>query len=340
MYKERFKSNQPIAYMMLNNTLKSQQLSHAYLFTGQRGSHMREAALLLAQTLVCPNRDVWACESCIVCQRIAKREYFDMIWIDGKDRTIKKEEILALQQQFMQTGLEQYDKKFYIIEHAERATPEALNSILKFLEEPAGESTTAILITENVENLLPTIISRCQMVSFSVGSFDDCIKELEQQEVDPFMAYIGTQIISDSHEVIQMLAKEEFNIAFKTLEQLVVHSNDSFRKGLFAIQKSLFQKNTDNKDTLFIFCELAIAFFKDAGAQRNHPFALTWWNDAIHSQRYYHISSKAMRVFAEGKDKIRRNVNLALLLDQMLIELAKFETIAKKEVKNESRIES
>ena len=115
-------------------------MSHALLLCGPRGTERRETAIFIAQSLVCQHSEEGlACEECESCQRIAQGQYADLIVLDGADRSIKKDEILSLQEQFSKTALEGNGKKIYILDHAENATPEALNSLLKFLEEPAGQ---------------------------------------------------------------------------------------------------------------------------------------------------------------------------------------------------------
>lgn len=341
MFKDVLKEQQPIVYQILLNSLKSNQLAHAYLFSGQRGSKMKEAAILLAQTLVCPNREGFACEKCDVCRRIKEGTYVDLIVINGKDRTIKKEEILDLQHQFIQTGLEMYSKKIYIIEHADRATPEALNSLLKFLEEPSGEDTTAILISENTDRLLPTIISRCQVLTFASLSAKLCESEAIANGVTPMHAYIASQFIKDVDVVLTLVESEAYQIAYDLFMGFIDEAKPHLYQGLVYLQKEgtltkaskekekdsdgpKNKKKTPEKDPkeLFsLFLDIAQVFFKDAS--QGKTVGDTWWNHHITSARYQSIAPAAMRVFSEGKDKIWRNVNLSLLLDQMIIELAK-----------------
>ena len=341
MFKQTLKTQQPIVYQILQNALQSNQLAHAYLFSGQRGTKMKETAILLAQTMVCPNRKDFACEECDVCRRVKEGTYVDLIVINGKDRTIKKEEILDLQHKFIQTGLEMYSKKIYIIEHADRATPEALNSLLKYLEEPSGEDTTAILISENADRLLPTIISRCQVLTFASLSANLCESEAVAHGITPLHAYITSQFIKDVDIVVSLTQSEAYLAAFDLFTGFIDESKSGLYHGLVFLQKDgtmtklsrdkdresdepKSKKKTPEKDPkeLFsLFLDIAQVFFKDASQGKTQGD--TWWNNHITSKRFQSIAPTAMRVFGEGKDKILRNVNLSLLLDQMIIELAK-----------------
>ena len=138
MFKERLCKQQPIAYQTLENALCQDRLAHAYMFNGPSGTGKKEAAYLLAQSILC-DAEGFACESCAICQRVLHDEYSDMIYLDGSTKAIKKEDIMKLQSAFSKTGLEGKGKKIYILDHAENATVDALNSLLKFLEEPNSD---------------------------------------------------------------------------------------------------------------------------------------------------------------------------------------------------------
>ena len=169
MFKDILREQQPVVYHTLRNALENDRLAHAYMFSGPSGTPKKETAYLLAQSLVC-GQPGFACETCDTCERIIHNEYADMIYLDGTSVSIKKDDILKLQHAFAKTGLEKTGKKIYVLDHAENATPDALNSLLKFLEEP-GSDMIAILIVEQLDRVLPTIISHNTMLpSFSAGS--------------------------------------------------------------------------------------------------------------------------------------------------------------------------
>ena len=172
MIKELLKEQQPVVYTTLKHALELDKLAHAYMFSGPAGTMKKEAAYLLAQSLVCSTHG-FACECCDTCKRIAANEFADLKYIDGTTTSIKKEDIVKLQKEFNKTGLETTGKKIYILDHAENATPDALNSLLKFLEEPTNDMT-AILIVEQMDRVLPTIISRCQNIPFTAPGFFSC----------------------------------------------------------------------------------------------------------------------------------------------------------------------
>lgn len=193
MDKQRFKQEQPIVYQMVSNALKHDHLAHAYLFTGPKGVNKRGAALLFAQSLVCEHvdEDGFACQECDSCKRLEKEESTNFFWL--KDRRIKKQDILDVQMYFQSTSMEKSNRRIYILEGFDQATPDASNSLLKFLEEPQP-GIFGILIADERSAVLPTIQSRCQWISFRPESplmIQTQLQEFIYEESAHVLAYSG-----------------------------------------------------------------------------------------------------------------------------------------------------
>lgn len=193
MDKQRFKQEQPIVYQMVSNALKRDHLAHAYLFTGPKGVDKRGAALLFAQSLVCEHvdEDGFACQECDSCKRLEKEESTNFFWL--KDRRIKKQDILDVQMYFQSTSMEKSNRRIYILEGFDQATPDASNSLLKFLEEPQP-GIFGILIADERSAVLPTIQSRCQWISFRPESplmIQTQLQEFIDEESAHVLVYSG-----------------------------------------------------------------------------------------------------------------------------------------------------
>lgn len=134
-------------YQTLSNALKNQRVANAYLFHGPKGSSKLETAILFAQSIVCEHtdNDGFACQECESCKRIENEESLDYI-IVSNDR-IKKKDIVDLQTFFESTSAGKQNARIYILDHYDKATPDASNSLLKFLEEPS-EGIYGILIAD------------------------------------------------------------------------------------------------------------------------------------------------------------------------------------------------
>ena len=140
------KDNQPIIYKTFVNSLKENRLSHAYLLVGNPGTPLKEVAIYLAKSLVCDDPNPLACNNCISCLRIDHNNYPDFVVFDGSKESIKKDYVLSIESQFERTPIEKKGIMVYVIHLMENMTIEAVNSILKFLEEPK-ENVFAFLTT-------------------------------------------------------------------------------------------------------------------------------------------------------------------------------------------------
>ena len=167
---------QPIIYRTFVRSLQNHHLSHAYLISGNPGTPLLQVAKYLAKSILCDNPDPLACNNCITCLRVDDENYPDFIFLDGSAKTIKKEEVGNIEEQFEKTAFESKGIMIYIIHLVENMGVEAINSILKFLEEP-GSEIYAFLTTNNENNVLPTIISRCQLLRLKLVNRQEVIED-------------------------------------------------------------------------------------------------------------------------------------------------------------------
>lgn len=153
------------AKRILTNSLSRGTVSHAYLFSGPEGVGKRLTAFTFAKALNCLSGTGDSCDMCLSCKKIDGLNHPDIAMIAPEDDSITIEAIRGLQGRL---SFKPYEgkKKVAIISGVEDMTDEAVNAFLKTLEEPPGE-TVIILITSNLHSLLPTVISRCQVIKFN-----------------------------------------------------------------------------------------------------------------------------------------------------------------------------
>lgn len=153
---------QPQVREFLRATVAADRVSHAYLFTGPSGSNKTSAAYALAQTVVCEEH---GCGHCDACQRVARRKHPDVRYYapEGASGYLVEQvrEIVA------DTALApiQAKRKVYILDRVDLLGVQAANAFLKTLEEPPAD-VVLILLGRTREAVLPTIVSRCQVVPF------------------------------------------------------------------------------------------------------------------------------------------------------------------------------
>lgn len=171
----------------LRNAIRLDRVAHAYLFTGPRGTGKTTTARLLAKAVNCldPDPDARPCNHCAACVAINTGSTTDIIEIDAaSNRGIDDIRELRERVKFAPTFLK---TKFYIVDEAHQITGAAANAFLKTLEEPPPH-TKFILATTDPEQLLPTIVSRCQRFDFKRFSRDTIVEHLArvaEQEAVP-----------------------------------------------------------------------------------------------------------------------------------------------------------
>ena len=155
----------------LKNALSQGQVAHAFLFTGPRGVGKTTCARILARVLNCenPSPEWEPCNVCKTCQAFQENNSFNIIELDAASNN-GVEDMRALVEQVRYQP--QYGKfKIYIIDEVHMLTSSAFNAFLKTLEEPPPYAKFILATTEK-HKIIPTILSRCQAVSYThLGSW-------------------------------------------------------------------------------------------------------------------------------------------------------------------------
>ncbi len=162
----------------IKNAVSSGVISHAYIFSGPRGSGKTTIARLLAKSLNCRNRkegDSEPCNKCQSCLEIMEGRSLDLIEIDAAShRGI--DEIRELRDGIRFSPVKEKYKVF-ILDEAHQLTKEAVNALLKTLEEPPSHAIF-IMATTEIHKMLPTVISRCQRHDFKKLTLAEIVKRL------------------------------------------------------------------------------------------------------------------------------------------------------------------
>ncbi|TDW20622.1 DNA polymerase-3 subunit delta' [Breznakia blatticola] len=315
MFKERLKREQPRVYQVLENALLNDRLAHAYMFVGDQNTPKKETAMLLAQSLVCQSVG-FADETCDTCQRIMHHNYADFIYLDGTTTSIKKDDVIKLKEEFAKTNLESVGMKIYIIDHAENTTPSALNSLLTFLEEPTSP-VMAILLVEHPDQLLDTIKSRCQMIHFHKQK-DGTVFDQLKEEMDAYDAYLLSHMQVDLSNIIAIEESDEYQHARYLFETFVKKISNRDRDVNVLIQQGFAKGKRDVRLVAKYMFEMLVSLGKDKLMQQHT--GITSYDqllDAIDDL----LATKFMVVCNQMKDKNRKGVNIALLMDEFLYEM-------------------
>lgn len=293
--------NDQIANTILQSQLEQNKLSHAYLFIGDHEQY--DFAVYAAQAILCDAKKIGACGTCSSCQRVAENQHADFIHINNGSQSIKKEDVLKLQTRFQQSSLEESGHQVYIIDDVENASLSAMNSLLKFLEEPQGQ-ITAILTSSNEQRVLETIKSRCLVIPLKESPSEHLFNELIQEEYDLLDAYYLSHLFP-SLQAIEA-RKQYHHVADVTKEFINDIEGKQLNLALVKLQSQITKQRKMDREDFILFLDM---------------LSLTY-NVTPHDIIAEKLPSpnvnaiKFLEIVIKTKDRIRPGVNLGLVVDQ------------------------
>ncbi len=249
----------------LTNAITRGLISHAYLFSGPKGSGKTSLARVFAKAVNCRGRkngEAEPCNKCNSCLEITEGRSIDLLEIDAAShRGIDDIRELRDGIRFVPTKSKY---KVFIFDEAHQLTKEAANALLKTLEEPPAYAIL-ILATTEIHKMIPTILSRCQRFDFRRLTIEELLKKLE--------------IVAK---------KEKIKIEKSALEFIALNSQGSLRDAeslldqVFALYGSEREINArDLKDLLGLVEIGLISQFTDFLAQKKSAQAINFLNEIM-----------------------------------------------------------
>ena len=154
-----------IAFRLLNIALRTKKIAQVYLFYGGDTETKKDTAMAFLAGVISGSDTLPGAEDPLY-QRLRNGSCADFYYLSGRDETLKTDQLQDLIRELQRTALESNGRKGYLIENINNSSEKVYNQILKFMEETPGESTFGVLISDHIDSLLPTIVSRCERIPF------------------------------------------------------------------------------------------------------------------------------------------------------------------------------
>ncbi|WP_307193122.1 DNA polymerase III subunit delta' [Neobacillus niacini] len=317
---------QPAVLKMLKNSLLKERVAHAYLLEGIRGTGKKEIALLITKALFCESliEGFKPCEACHNCRRINSGNHPDVHKVEPDGLSIKKQQIQDLQEEFSKKGVES-SRKVYMISDADKMSVSAANSLLKFLEEPNSQ-TTAFLLSEQPQQLLPTILSRCQILSFKPLSPLAMINQLTENGVNPMKAPLLAQLTNNLDEAYELNVDDWFAQAQKIVLKLYEVLRKNPLEAMVTLQGDWFS-HFKEKEQINRGLDLLLLIFKDLlYIQLDKQEQIVFKAESDRLRRYALETSgrrlsDQMSAILEAKRKLAANMNPQLMMEELVLKL-------------------
>lgn len=309
----------------LENAVRAGKVSHAYIINGERNAGKEFIAKTFAMALQCENRqDVEPCGECHSCKQALSGNHPDIIFITHeKPGTIGVDDIRR--QINTDVAIKPYSgpKKIYIVSEGEKMTVQAQNALLKTLEEPP-EYAVILILTDNVNTLLPTILSRCVVLNMKPVR-DAQIKEylMENMGIPDYKADICVAFARGNVGKARLLANsEEFDKVKEEAITLLKYIGEMELHEIVAAIKKIKEYKFDVND----YMDILSIWYRDVLLfKATHDV-----NHLIFREEIQHIRKVADKSTYEGieriidaleksKQRLNANVNFELTMELLLL---------------------
>lgn len=308
----------------LQTALRLHKVSHAYIINGERSSGKEFIAKIFAMALQCEKGGDEPCQECHSCKQALSANHPDIIrLVHEKPNTISVEDIRTQINQDMGIKPYQGPYKVYLINEGEKMTVQAQNALLKTLEEPP-EYGVIIILTNSVESLLPTILSRCVVLNMRPVQ-DERVKRylMETLQIPDYKAEVCTAFARGNIGRAKLLASsEEFEKVREEAVTLLKYINEMEISEIVTAIKKITEYQFDVSDYL----DILSIWYRDILMFK----AMNDANHLIFRQEIQYIKKVADRSSYEGietilnaldkaKSRLSANVSFDLTMELLLL---------------------
>lgn len=295
---------------LFEQAIKNNRLSHLYLISGMKGSGKKELALNVASILLESDIDE------------IDKGHINLYLVEPKGQNIRVQQIEELQMEFSKTSLVR-GYRVFILDQVERLNQSSANRLLKFLEEPANKNTVGFLLAENIEQVIPTILSRSQIMHLSSQDEKELSASLKEQGVDDLTSELLPYLNKDIDQLMTMVEDEEIKV--------LINHFDSFTKALLEAENLWLYVDEHLKDIIYnreqikYFLQFLIVFYLDLyKIKNNQEVSLLSLKERYNGLKG--VNSEILQVKLEKTQellhKINYNINVNMAFSQLIIEIS------------------
>ena len=315
---------QPQIVEHFKNAISTGKISHAYMINGERSSGKEFIARVFAQALECEEGGVDPCNECHSCRQANAGNHPDIIKVmHEKPATIGVEDIRVGINDNILIKPYACNWKIYIINEAEKMTVQAQNALLKTLEEPPAYAVI-LLLTSNLEVMLPTILSRCVVLNMKPVP-DDMIKSylMRELQVPDYKADVCTAFAQGNLGKAKALAVSE---EFDNIKTEAISLLRYIRQMEITDIASAINKIKDYKIDINDYLDILSVWYRDvllfkATNDANHLI----FKDEIQyiknvaNQSAYEGIEIILDALEKAKSRLRANVSFELTMELLLL---------------------
>lgn len=306
----------------LQNAIRMDKVSHAYIFNGEDGVGKNLTADCFAAALQCEEQGINACGHCKSCMQAASGNHPDILRVSHEKSVISVDDIRTQLNSDIQIKPYSSRYKIYIVDEAEKMNEQAQNALLKTLEEPP-EYAVILLLTNNRSRFLPTILSRCVALDFKpVPKAKIKTYLMEQCQIPDYQAELSAEFSAGNlGKAIQYASSEEFGMIKDEVIHTLKYMGQMEHQELMEVLKYFSEKKQAIDECL----DLMVLWFRDVLIFKATKDA----NRVLYKKELSDISGQARLVSFEGLNemleaiekfrlRLRANVNFEIAAELML----------------------
>ncbi|MBR1413701.1 MAG: hypothetical protein IJ574_03430 [Bacilli bacterium] len=275
------KINSSLEYLLLR--YKENKLSQSNLIVTDDIDKCVSELKIVVKNILCSDTFSASCDKCNICHLIDENSLSNFIVIEPDGAAIKKEQVSTLMNKFMLKP-DLVNNNVFIIKNAEKLNASSSNTMLKFIEEPSPYNI-GFLVTNNINAILPTIISRCQITKVNYNE----------------------EIIED---------EEIIDLASVFVDKI---ENDYYN-ALFFVKENLLSKDYD-KDRYILLLRKMLDIYYEVLVNKINEFKSNNDNFMYLNNLNYDILNKKVQILTGYLDRLNYNVNMNLFFDSLIVEM-------------------